>query len=98
MRVSCTSGAGTSTNSKGRKVMTRFLGRIGLLAVVALLPLTAWAQTAQVGQVTGTVTDTSGGALPGATVTLSSEERGVSRNTVTDASGKFLFAIVALGK
>jgi hypothetical protein len=68
------------------------------LAVIALLPLTAWAQTAQVGQVTGAVIDASGGAVPGASVTLSSEERGVSRNTVTDAGGKFLFALVPLGK
>jgi Carboxypeptidase regulatory-like domain len=78
--------------------MSRFLGRVALIATLVLLPLAAWAQTAQVGQVSGTVIDASGGTVPGATVKLSSEERGVSRDTVTDATGKFLFALVPLGK
>ena len=78
--------------------MSRFLGRVALIATLVLLPLAAWAQTAQVGQVSGTVIDASGGTVPGATVRLSSAERGVSRDAVTDATGKFLFALVPLGK
>ncbi len=58
----------------------------------------AAAQTAQVGQVAGEVKDASGAILPGATVTLTSEERGFSRTTVSDAQGRYLFPVVPLGK
>ena len=58
----------------------------------------AAAQTAQVGQVAGEVKDASGAILPGATVTLTSEERGFSRMTTTDAQGRYLFPVVPLGR
>jgi hypothetical protein len=56
------------------------------------------AQTAQVGQVAGEVKDASGAILPGATVTLTSEERGFSRMTTADAQGRYLFPVVPLGR
>jgi outer membrane receptor for ferrienterochelin and colicin len=56
------------------------------------------AQTAQVGQLAGEVKDASGAILPGASVTLTSEERGFSRTTTTDAQGRYLFPVVPLGK
>jgi hypothetical protein len=40
------------------------------------------------GSVSGTITDTSGRALPGATITLTSADRRV-RTTVTDAAGRY---------
>ena len=58
----------------------------------------AAAQTAQVGQVAGEVKDVSGAILPGASVTLTSEERGFSRTTTTDVQGRFLFPVVPLGR
>jgi hypothetical protein len=67
-----------------------------LLVGAAAAP--AAAQTAQVGNISGTVLDESGGALPGAMVTLTSQERGYSRTTMTDAAGTYLFPVLPLGK
>lgn len=68
-----------------------------LLALV-LLPGLASAQGIQTGQLGGEVKDRTGGALPGANVTLTSVERGFSRMTVTDGQGKFLFTVVPIGR
>ena len=50
----------------------------------------------QVGVVAGIVVDTSGGVIPGATVTLRSGQ-GVERSTVTGSNGEFRFESVAQG-
>ncbi len=50
----------------------------------------------QVGVVAGIVVDTSGGVIPGATVTLRSGQ-GVERSTVTSSNGEFRFESVAPG-
>jgi outer membrane receptor protein involved in Fe transport len=63
-----------------------------LLAVVVLCAAPAMAQT---GVVTGTVVDESGGAVPGATVTLSSPS--VREVTTTGLTGEYRFANVAAG-
>ena len=68
------------------------------LAMLVLLPVMAAAQVAQVGQLGGEVRDPQGGVLPGATVTLISVERGVTRTMVTDEQGKYLFSALALGR
>jgi hypothetical protein len=64
------------------------LGRIGLLFLaVACYPITCWAQTSAI---VGTVTDTSGGTLPGVTVEASSPaliER--VRSAITDERGMY---------
>ncbi len=61
-------------------------------AVVGLLAISSavWAQIAT-GTVAGTVKDTQGGVMPGATVTLTSETRGTSINVATNESGDFIF-------
>jgi hypothetical protein len=68
------------------------------LAMLVLLPVTAAGQVAQVGQLGGEVRDAQGGVLPGATVTLISVERGVTRTMVTDQEGKYLFSALPLGR
>ena len=74
-------------------------GWIGaVLFALVLVPALASAQATQVGQLAGEVKDATGGMLPGATVTLTSVERGFSRIAVTDTSGKFLFAVVPIGR
>ncbi len=50
----------------------------------------------QVGVVAGVVVDTSGGVIPGATVTLRSGQR-VERSAVTNSNGEFRFESVAPG-
>jgi hypothetical protein len=78
--------------------MKKILGWAGLAAALVLTPTPAAAQTAQAGQLTAAVADVTGGVLPGAALTLTSEERGVTRNGVTDAGGKFVFAQLPLGR
>ena len=68
-----------------------------VLALV-LVPGLASAQGIQTGQLAGEVKDRTGGALPGANVTMTSVERGFSRMTVTDGQGKFLFTVVPIGR
>jgi len=50
-----------------------------------------------VGQVNGTVTDPSGGVIPGATVSLKSRTSSEGRSTVTNASGSFTLGNVTAG-
>src|SRR5690606_15844936 len=76
--------------------MNALLTRLAMLGLLAT-PCLVHAQTAQVGQVTGAVTDATGGVLPGATVSLRSVERGFTRTAVTDAEGRFTFRLVSLG-
>lgn len=74
------------------------------LAVVALLAL-AWglslmpaarAQTAGA-NIIGRVQDKSGAALPGATVTVSQKETGLTRTTVTESDGSYRIPSVPVG-
>lgn len=71
-----------------------------LVAVLALLlPLSAFAQTSRTtGAITGTVTDTSGSALPGVTVTITSPNLQGSRTEVTDADGKYTVPALPPGR
>jgi len=65
--------------------------------VVALLPVPSAAQMQTSGEVIGTVTDPSGAAVPGATVTLVDAGTGQSRQATTDSSGSFVFLSVVPG-
>src|SRR5919112_6793433 len=64
-----------------------------ILAAAAVLgavrPVTAQTTT---GSILGEVTDSSGGKLPGVTVTARNQENGASRETVTDALGSYSFS------
>ncbi|MGV3518410.1 carboxypeptidase regulatory-like domain-containing protein [Luteitalea sp.] len=57
----------------------------------------SWAQF-ETGSITGTVTDTSGGALPGATVTLRNLDTNVTQITVTNESGAYEFFTLRVGR
>jgi hypothetical protein len=74
----------------------RFRGFI-VSIVLALCAGVAAAQV-DVGQLGGQVKDETGAALPGATVTATSIERGFSRSTVTDTTGRFVFSQTAPGR
>lgn len=60
---------------------------LGFLLLAGVFP--AVAQSAHSGTITGTVTDTSGAVIPGATVHLENPISGFSRDAQTDASGQF---------
>lgn len=50
------------------------------------------------GQISGTVTDSGGGVLPGATVVIKNAGTNLTRETVTGADGAFLFPDLLAGK
>jgi hypothetical protein len=66
---------------------------VGSLAI----PSIAAAQ-AVTGTLLGNVTDSSGGAVPGVTVTATEAETNVSRNTVTNEAGRFIFSSLVNGR
>ena len=69
--------------------MTRVLCSLMIAAfAIASAPAGASAQ-AVYGSLSGTVTDSSGGALPGVTVTVTSIERATVDSVVTNESGLF---------
>jgi hypothetical protein len=76
--------------------------RVGfsLCAVVLVLlldPCRLLSQMAGTGQIDGTVTDKSGGAIAGALVTLVDSQTNVSREATTNDTGRYIFASVAPG-
>ena len=70
---------------------------LGLVVSLCLLPVGLAAQ-AVTGTILGTVTDTSGAAVPGATVTLTNQGTGLTRTVVTDQSGEYTAPSLPTGK
>lgn len=77
----------------GRQQFWRALVLTCLMAV----PLVALAQTIT-GQIAGRVTDSSGGALPGVTVTVLNENTGLTVTRVTDGNGAYVFTNLPVGR
>ncbi len=57
-----------------------------------------WGQSITAGDVTGIVTDPSGGAVPNAAVTLTSVDTNALRKVTTNGDGSYRFAFVSPGK
>src|SRR3989475_11134752 len=72
---------------------------IRLMVCVVLILLvsitTTWAQATA--QINGTVADSSGGILPGATVTATQTDTGFRREGVTDQTGSYTLASLPVG-
>jgi hypothetical protein len=69
-----------------------------LLSGLAIVLLTASTSMAQAtAQITGTVKDTSGAVLPGASVTATQTETGFKREVVSDSEGLFLLPTLPIG-
>ena len=79
--------------SRSRLVIT--VVRLALAALIAV-PAVASAQTIT-GQISGRVTDASGGVLPGVTVTVVNEGTGFKDVRVTDSGGVFTFTNLRVG-
>jgi Carboxypeptidase regulatory-like domain len=70
---------------------------VGLGCLFALTPSALFSQAASTGTIAGTVTDPSGGAVVGATVTLTDPATSDTRTTTTNDAGRFIFANVIPG-
>jgi len=68
-----------------------------LFCLFAISPVSLFAQSASTGTVAGTVTDPSGGAIVGATVTLTDTATNTPRSSTTNEAGRFFFANVVPG-
>ena len=68
------------------------MGKLRILAMsltaVVLVCAGAWAQVG--GRLAGTVNDSSKSVIPGATVTVTNAETGISREVVSDAQGRYV--------
>lgn len=68
---------------------------LSILLVSVLTCTAAWGQATA--QITGTVRDQSSAVLPGAEITATQTETGISRNTISNETGSFIMANLALG-
>jgi Carboxypeptidase regulatory-like domain len=78
-----------------QKSMQRCLSALGLLLVLACTQ--GLAQSTQ-GSIVGTVKDTAGAVVPGATVTLTNTDEGAVRTTKSNGVGEYHFQDVKAGK
>jgi hypothetical protein len=80
-----------------RRRFSRLL--LGMFAVVLLVGMLAAAAVAQsvTGSISGTVTDSAGGVIVGASVTLRSDQTGSTRTATTSEDGRFSFAALQPG-
>ena len=62
-----------------------------ITGALALLPSEGWAQGETTSAIVGQVTDATHAAVPGANVTITSSETGLTRSVKTDAAGRFNF-------
>jgi len=69
---------------------------VALLALALAAPAMAQSQAAN-GSIEGTITDTSGGVLPGVAVTITSATTGAERTVVTNERGLFRAPLLPLG-
>jgi hypothetical protein len=82
-------------------VVRHSVGPLAVLAFLAslsiLTPATAAAQVLY-GSIVGQVADTSGAPAPGATVTITNRDTGLTRTAVTTESGAYSFTNVLAGQ
>src|SRR6185369_4121982 len=81
-------------------LMSRVVRELRVLIVVLSALLCAgdvFAQGGSTAQISGTVKDESGGVLPGADVTATQTDTGVTRSVVSDADGAYILSNLPLG-
>src|SRR5882672_3138859 len=60
-----------------------------VLALLLLVAGSGYAQNSSTGNIRGTVTDASGGVIPGAVITVSNIDTGVTKTFTTNSSGLY---------
>ena len=79
------------------KVVRVYVAALVMLATAAMAPGAAFAQQTE-SRIIGTLVDSSGGALPGVTVTVSSRATGAMRTAVSDADGAYVITNLSRGE
>ena len=75
-----------------------FIARAAGAVILAILPAaSAWAQM-NAGELSGVVRDESGGVLPGATVTATHTDSGLTVERVSDVEGRFFLSSLPIGE
>jgi hypothetical protein len=69
-----------------------------LISALILLSTPSWSQSLTSGDITGTVLDPSGAAVPNATVTLTNKDTGTTQTTTTNSTGAYRFSLLNPGK
>jgi hypothetical protein len=69
-----------------------------MLALACALTTSTAAAQIITGQFAGTVTDASGGVLPGVTVTVVNDDTALTRTTVTDSNGNYVIPALPVGR
>src|SRR5436190_1828846 len=85
----------TPQNHKGVSEMRRLQFCLAVFAILALT-MSAFAQV-QNGQITGTVTDPSGAAIPNAKVTVTNAATGLNVSATSNASGNYTVKELPIG-
>src|SRR4051812_40162435 len=75
----------------------RLTARFFFIVLISIMISTVSTAQTVTGSISGVVTDPNGGLLPGANITLISEQSGAVRNTVTNDEGRFLFSTLQPG-
>ena len=65
------------------------------LALWAAMPLRAHGQSTTSGDITGVITDPSGAAIPGATITLTNVNTGAVKVASTGVNGSYRFSLLS---
>src|SRR5262245_1538052 len=76
---------------------TRIASMLALAVSLCLIPSRASAQ-AVTGTLLGNITDSSGAAVPGATITATETQTNVSRSTVSNEAGHYIFSSLLNGR
>ena len=77
--------------------MNRALSSVLYGSLLVLLTATIALAQGATAQITGTVKDSSGGVLPGVSVTITQTETGFKRDVVTESDGGFAFPGIPIG-
>jgi Carboxypeptidase regulatory-like domain len=85
-----------SGSSSGRNSMASRMKAVLMMAIFCLIATVAFAEVT--GRISGTVHDTAGAVLPGATVTLVNTQTGIAKTIKTDSAGFYSFPSLPIGR
>ena len=94
---SLASGSSKQSGGAARLTVHNQFRAIALLAIVLLIPIAGFAQAIS-GDLTGTITDPSGAAVPSVAVVATNDATGVKASVVTNASGVYRFSNLPVGR